>query len=116
MTNRHLKKLYRESIALVYPSLYEGFGIPPLEAMSCETAVIASDVASIPEVVADAGLLFNPRSSDELTDCLLTLLDQPNERERLIAKGRERVRMFSWDKTVVKTVEIYRAVSSRVVS
>jgi len=114
-TNEHLAKLYRHSIALVYPSLYEGFGIPPLEAMSCGTAVVASDVASIPDVVADAGLLFDPRSPDALIDSLLLLLDSPAERGRLIAKGRERARAFSWDKTVTETLQIYRSVSKRVV-
>ncbi len=111
-TNEHLAKLYRHSIALVYPSLYEGFGIPPLEAMACETAVLASNVASIPEVVAGAGLLFDPQSPDELINGLLFLFDSPSERERLIAKGRERVRMFSWNTTATKTLEIYRSVSN----
>ena len=112
VANNHLTKLYRHSIALVYPSLYEGFGIPPLEAMACETAVLASRVASIPEVVGDAALLFDPQSPDELINGLLLLLDSPSERERLIARGRERVRMFSWNRTATKTLEIYRSVSS----
>jgi glycosyltransferase involved in cell wall biosynthesis len=112
VTNNHLTKLYRHSIALVYPSLYEGFGIPPLEAMMCETAVLASNVASIPEVVADAGLLFDPRSPDELINGLLLLFDSPSERERLIARGRERVKMFSWNTTATKTLEIYRSISN----
>jgi glycosyltransferase involved in cell wall biosynthesis len=115
-TKEHLAKLYRQSIALVYPSLYEGFGIPPLEAMACGTAVIASNVASIPEVVGEAGLLFDPRSPDELTDRLLLLFDSPGERDRLVAKGRERARAFSWDKTAAETLQIYRSVTRRIVS
>jgi glycosyltransferase involved in cell wall biosynthesis len=114
-TKEHLAKLYRQSIALVYPSLYEGFGLPPLEAMSCGTAVVASDVASIPEVVGEAGLLFDPQSPDALTDRLLLLFDSPAERNRLVAKGHERVRAFSWDKTAAETLQIYRSVSKRVV-
>lgn len=108
----HLAKLYRCSVALVYPSLYEGFGIPPLEAMSCGTVVVASDCSSIPEVVGDAGLLFNPGASEDLADILLSLLSSPTQRERLIAKGRERAQVFSWDKTVAQTIEVYRSLSA----
>lgn len=111
-SDAHLAKLYRHSLALVYPSLYEGFGLPPLEAMSCGTTVVASNVASIPEVVDDAGLLFDPASTDELADRLLFLLNNPAERERLIAKGRERARAFSWNKTVAETLQIYRSLGN----
>ena len=109
--DRHLAKLYRCSVAFVYPSLYEGFGIPPLEAMSCKTPVVAANCSSIPEVVGDAGLLFNPKATGDLADILLLLLDSPKERDRLIAKGHQRAQMFSWDKTVAQTVDVYRSVS-----
>lgn len=109
VTDRHLAKLYRCSIALVYPSLYEGFGIPPLEAMSCGTAVIAANTSSIPEVVGDAGLLFNPSSTNDLVDMLLLLLNCPTERGRLIEKGYQRAKLFSWENTVAQTVEVYRS-------
>ncbi|MEQ9370301.1 MAG: glycosyltransferase family 1 protein [Coleofasciculus chthonoplastes F3-SA18-01] len=107
----HLAKLYRCSIAFVYPSLYEGFGIPPLEAMSCGTVVVASDCSSIPEVVGDAGILFDPESIGDLADILLSLLDSPTERDRLIAKGHQRAQAFSWDKTVAQTLDVYRSVA-----
>lgn len=110
ISDRHLAKLYRHSIALVYPSLYEGFGIPPLEAMSCETAVIASNCSSIPEVVGDAGILFDPQSTEELADSLLMLLDCPLKRDRLIEKGYRRSKLFSWDKTAAQTFDVYRSV------
>ncbi len=106
----HLAKLYRCSVAFVYPSLYEGFGIPPLEAMSCGTAVVASNCSSIPEVVGDAGILFDPQSTGDLADILLSLLDNPTERDRLISKGYQRAQAFSWDKTVAQTLEVYRSV------
>jgi glycosyltransferase involved in cell wall biosynthesis len=108
--DRHLAKLYRCSVAFVYPSLYEGFGIPPLEAMSCGTVVVASNCSSIPEVVGDAGILFNPRATGDLADILLSLLDNPTERDRLIAKGHQRAQVFSWDKTVAQTLDVYRSV------
>lgn len=110
-TDSQLAKLYRCSVALVYPSRYEGFGIPPLEAMSCGTAVVACNCSSIPEVVGDAGLLFDPQSTGELADMLLFLLDCPSERDRLIAKGHQRAQMFSWDKTAAQTIDVYRSVS-----
>ncbi|MBW4662633.1 MAG: glycosyltransferase family 4 protein [Chroococcus sp. CMT-3BRIN-NPC107] len=107
----HLAKLYRCSIALVYPSLYEGFGIPPLEAMACGTVAIASACSSIPEVVGDAGILFNPQSTLDLADILLSVVDNPLERDRLISKGHQRAKMFSWDKTVERTLDVYRSVA-----
>ncbi|MFB2877848.1 glycosyltransferase family 4 protein [Floridanema aerugineum] len=110
-TDSHLAKLYRCSVALVYPSKYEGFGIPPLEAMSCRTPAIACNCSSIPEVVGDAGLLFDPESISELADMMLFLLDNSLERDRLIAKGYERAKTFSWGKTVAQTIDVYRSVS-----
>jgi glycosyltransferase involved in cell wall biosynthesis len=113
VTDAHLAKLYRCSRAFVYPSFYEGFGIPPLEAMACGTAVIASNRSSIPEVVGDAGVLFDPASSDELADILPGLHGDEGLREQLIARGYERAKSFSWEKTAAQTVEIYRSLANR---
>lgn len=110
--DHHLAKLYRCSVALVYPSLYEGFGIPPLEAMSCGTAVVACNSSSIPEVVGDAALLFEPGATSDLADILLFLLDSSTERDRLIAKGYQRAKKFSWDKTVARTIDVYQSVAT----
>jgi glycosyltransferase involved in cell wall biosynthesis len=109
VSDRHLAKLYRCSLAFVYPSLYEGFGIPPLEAMACGTPVVASNIASIPEVVGDGGILFNPQSVDELTDILLTLYQSPAERERWIAQGQQRNQQFSWQKMASQTLAVYQS-------
>lgn len=111
VSDAHLAKLYRCSLAFVYPSFYEGFGIPPLEAMACGTPVIAANRSSVPEVVGDAALLFDPASTDDLADILIMLTDDPPQRERLIAKGHEHAKAFSWEKTVAQTLEIYRSVS-----
>lgn len=108
-TDAHLAKLYRCSLALVYPSRYEGFGIPPLEAMSCGTVAIAANTSSIPEVVGDAGILLDPDAVADLADSLLFLVDNPIVRDRLIAKGYEQAKAFSWDKTAAQTVEVYRS-------
>jgi len=107
--DRHLAKLYRCSLAFVYPSLYEGFGIPPLEAMSCGTPVVASNRASIPEVVGDAGILFEPEAVGDLADILLSLVENPVERDRAIQKGFQRSKQFSWQKTITQTSEIYQS-------
>lgn len=111
VTDAHLARLYRNSIALVYPSLYEGFGIPPLEAMSCGTAVIASNRSSIPEVVGDAALLFDPAHQDELTDMLVTLPRDTSRRDSLVRKGYLRAAQFSWNTTADQTIAVYRGVT-----
>lgn len=108
-SDTHLAKLYRCSVAFVYPSLYEGFGIPPLEAMACGTVVVAANSSSIPEVVGDAGILFDPKAASDLADILLNLLNSPSERDRLIDKGFDRYQKFSWDETAAQTVAIYRS-------
>ena len=111
VSDPQLAALYRNSLALVYPSLYEGFGIPPLEAMQCGTPVIASSCGSIPEVVGDAALLFDPVDSDGLVDILLSVIRNPTLRDDLISKGFQRVRLFTWEKTAKQTIDAYRSVS-----
>ena len=106
-SDTYLAKLYRYSIALIYPSLYEGFGIPPLEAMSCGTAVVASNSSSIPEVVGDAGILFEPNATSDLADILIYLINNDTERKRFIEKGYKRSKSFSWNKTVNQTINVY---------
>ncbi|TBR60367.1 mannosyltransferase [Westiellopsis prolifica IICB1] len=112
VSDSHLAKLYRCSVAFVYPSLYEGFGIPPLEAMSCGTVAVVSNTSSIPEVVGDAGLLFDPKATYDLAEILLLLLDKPTERDQFIAKGYKRAKIFSWNKTAAQTLQVYRSVCS----
>jgi glycosyltransferase involved in cell wall biosynthesis len=111
-SDTHLAKLYRCSVAFVYPSLYEGFGIPPLEAMACGTVVVAANSSSIPEVVGDAGILFEPKAVEDLADILLELLDSPSKREDMITKGFDRNQQFSWDKTAAKTMEVYKSLQN----
>jgi glycosyltransferase involved in cell wall biosynthesis len=108
-SDSHLAKLYHCSVAFVYPSLYEGFGIPPLEAMACGTVVIASNSSSIPEVVGDAGILFEPKAISDLADIMLHMLDSPSDRDQMIAKGHARHQQFSWEATATQTVEVYRS-------
>ena len=92
-----LPPLYAAADLFVFPSLFEGFGIPLLEAMAAGTAVCAANVSSIPEVVGDAALLFNPRDPDDIARQLERLLHDSALRQQLVARGRQRVLQFSWD-------------------
>ncbi|MBI4723071.1 MAG: glycosyltransferase family 4 protein [Candidatus Stahlbacteria bacterium] len=94
----------------VYPSLYEGFGLPVLEAMACGTPVAASRATSIPEVVGDAGLLFDPLNVDEITNTMWKILTDAELRQDLRNKGLERVKLFSWEKTARETLALYEDV------
>jgi glycosyltransferase involved in cell wall biosynthesis len=97
--------MYSAANALLYPSLYEGFGLPPLEAMACGTPVIGSDRAAIPEVVGDAALLIDPTSRRALLEALRQVND-PTARAWLVRRGLERARYFSWDKTAHKVADV----------
>ncbi len=100
--------LYAGALALCYPSLFEGFGYPPLEAMAAGCPVLASRAASIPEVVGGAGLLFDPENPAEMAGAMLKLAGDPAAREALIAAGRARLPFFSWSKVARETIAIYR--------
>jgi glycosyltransferase involved in cell wall biosynthesis len=106
-----LRHLYANAAALVYPSLYEGFGIPPLEAMTVGCPVICSNVSSIPEVVGDAGLYFDPSSVEAMRDAMERLVSSSRIRTDLIARGRERSKLFSYDRCAEKTMDVYREVA-----
>ncbi|MEJ2632452.1 MAG: glycosyltransferase family 1 protein [Acidihalobacter sp.] len=101
----YLPALYAGAEAFVYPSVYEGFGLPPLEAMASGTPVVAGNVASLPEVVGEAGLLVDPYDADEIGTALLSLLKDSVLREKLSEQGRARARMFSWQRTADLTWE-----------
>ncbi|MBI4655128.1 MAG: glycosyltransferase family 4 protein, partial [Elusimicrobia bacterium] len=95
---------------LVYPSLYEGFGYPPLEAMACGCPVTASNATSIPEIVGDAGILFDPYNTEEMAQAIEKVLKNPDLRQELVRKGFEQVKKFSWEKTARQTLEVYKKV------
>src|SRR4030095_9441710 len=104
-----LASLYRRAACLVYPSLYEGFGIPPLEAMACGCPVAASNAGAIPEVCGDAAVLFDPTDVEAMAAAML----EPDERrEELQALGRERAAQFTWDETARRHEDVYRTALS----
>ncbi len=108
-----LAALYSGALAFVFPSLHEGFGLPPLEAMQCGTAVIASDASSVPEVVGDAGLTVDALDHDALAGAMLALYRDDALRERLAARALQRAAGFSWARCAEETLAAYRAVLER---
>ncbi|MGL5271458.1 MAG: glycosyltransferase family 4 protein [Selenomonadaceae bacterium] len=106
-----LANLYKYATAFVYPSQYEGFGIPPLEAMHYGTPVIASAAASIPEVVGNAALTFDPKSIDDLIDKLGSLLNDSKLYNELKVKGSIQEKKFSWEKCAKETYKYYQEIA-----
>lgn len=106
--DEELPNLYGAAEALVYPSLYEGFGFPPLEAMACGTPVIASTAPAIPEVVGDAAILCDPRDAEGFAEAMLRVRDDAALRERLTARGLARAGQFTWERTARETLALYR--------
>lgn len=104
-----LPHVYAGATAFVYPSLFEGFGLPPLEAMASGTPVITSNVSSLPEVVGDAALLVNPRSVDELAHAMERLLDDAALRRRYRDRGLARAATFTWQRAARETASVYSA-------
>ena len=98
---------YSRAVGLVYPSLAEGFGLPPLEAMSHGCAVAAAAATSIPEVVGDAALLFDGADADAIRDAINTLLTDADQRDRFGMAGKKRAALFSWEATAESTLTAY---------
>lgn len=105
-----LSRLYRSAALFVYPSLYEGFGMPPLEAMAVGCPVACSNVASLPEVVGDAALTFDPNSTESIRAALETFAHDDSLRNQLIGRGARRIEAFSWDRCAAQTLELYRSI------
>ena len=103
-----LAVLYQNAAAFVYPSLYEGFGIPPLEAMALGCPVICSNTSSIPEVVGDAGEYFEPEHVESIRAAVENMLQSSERRAELIQKGFKKCAEYSWDRCASETLDIYR--------
>lgn len=105
-----LPLLYCGATLFVYPSFFEGFGLPVLEAMACGTPVVASNVTSLPEIIGDAGILFDPFKVEEMADKIYMVLSDRNIREELIKKGLNRAKEFSWRQTAAKTLSVFESI------
>lgn len=110
VSDEDLPALYNAADLFVYPSIYEGFGLPPLEAMACGTPVITSNTSSLPEVVGDAGIMVDPCDVDGLTQTMCDVLTNDGLREDMIKKGLERAKMFTWEKCARETLKVYEEV------
>jgi glycosyltransferase involved in cell wall biosynthesis len=107
VSDETLRALYTSCRAFVYPSVYEGFGLPPLEAMACGAAVVAGDIPAVAEVTGGAALLVPPRDADALARAIASLLDDPDARARLTKAGRARASEFTWERAARMTLEVY---------
>ncbi|GAB4040554.1 glycosyltransferase family 4 protein [Spirosoma jeollabukense] len=107
-----LAPLYSDALAFVYPSLYEGFGLPPLEAMQCGLPIITSDIPAINEVVGDAAVRVPPTDSDALCQAILTVVASQSVRTALSEKAVKRASLFSWDKFTAEHVALYKRILS----
>lgn len=110
---KDLAPLYNAALTYVFPSLYEGFGLPPLEAMQCAVPVVASNKSSIPEICGEGNaIFFDPNDPDDMAEKIFEVTSQKSLRERLIARGLERVKQFSWKKMAKETLEVYNQILS----
>ncbi len=107
-----LVALYNAADAFVYPSLYEGYGLPPLEAMACGCPVITGNTSSLPEVVGDAGIMIDPTSEEALAQAIAHIVSSPDERVEMVNRGLQRVAQFSAERAARVTMDVYERVAA----
>jgi glycosyltransferase involved in cell wall biosynthesis len=108
-----LRVFYEAAKVFAFPSLYEGFGLPPLEAMAAGTPVVTSNVSSLPEVVGDAAVVVNPENVFDISRGLRDALLDSDLRASLVQKGHEQVRRFNWQSTAREVLSTYREITAR---
>ncbi len=108
-----LIRLYQQATLFVFPSLYEGFGLPVLEAMACGIPVICSNTSSLPEVAGDAAVMIDPHSPEQLTVALTEVLGSPTRQEEMRLRGLAQAKEFTWDRTAAETLAAYRRTMER---
>lgn len=105
-----LAYFYQNAIAFIFPSLYEGFGIPVLESFACNCPLLCSNTSSLPEIAGDGAMYFDPYSEESIRNSILDVLKNDKLRENLVLKGQERLKNFSWKQTAIETKKIYQEV------
>ena len=114
VSEENIYSLYQNALAYVFPSFYEGFGLPPLEAMQCGTPTLVSNVSAVPEVCGEGNsLYFDPYNIDDIKAKMQEFIKDPTLRQRLIDRGLERVKFFSWEKMVTKVLSVYKAAMTK---
>lgn len=108
----HLPGLYAGSLGFVYPSLAEGFGLPPLEAMACGVPVLTSHTTALPEVCSTSALYFDPAKQHEIARCIKLLVDDRNLQQNLSGQGRQQASRFNWERSAEQTLAVLRAIAS----
>lgn len=111
--NEELPLLYCGASVFVFPSFFEGFGLPALEAMACGIPVVSANATSLPEIIGEAGVLFDPFDVEEMASSIYRVLDDNSLKQNLISKGFQRVKEFSWDKTAKQTLKVFEEVLTR---
>ncbi len=116
LSNLELRNVIGVASMLVFPSLREGFGLPPLEAMACGTPVIASNIPALREVLAEAAILVDPKDIRQISEAIRSTYSDLQIRQYLIESGFKRCKEFSWEKTAMKTIEVYNWVYKKEIS
>ncbi|MCX6778900.1 MAG: glycosyltransferase family 1 protein [Candidatus Magasanikbacteria bacterium] len=107
ISDQNLPTIYQNALAYVFPSLYEGFGLPPLEAMTFNLPVLSSNTSCLPEILDQAALYFDPEKTENISNVLNRLITDPNLRSQLISLGQERIKLFSWQNCAQLTLLAY---------
>ena len=102
-----LQSLYSNALGFVYPSIHEGFGLPPLEAMACGTPVIASNTSAVPEILEDTAVLVDPCDLNEIVSAIIELWTTPSFQNEMIIRGLNHVKKFNWEDSAAKHLELY---------
>ena len=110
VSRQQLKLIYENAVCLLFPSVYEGFGFPILEAMSCGSPVITSRTASMPEVAGDAAMFVDPIDTGAIASAMLEIMTNTALRDTLITKGYQRLDNFSWEKCAQETLRVFERV------
>jgi glycosyltransferase involved in cell wall biosynthesis len=108
VSDTFLAQLYKQAMVFIFPSLYEGFGIPVLEAMQCECPVLLSNNSSLPEVGGAAAAYFDPFKEGAMQSSLQQLIKNETERKRMVVAGTEQLKKFTWDATALGHIDVYK--------